>query len=153
MPRTDTSSRLIDAAPESIYRALIDPAALIHWLPPGTMTGAIDRFDARPGGSYRMVLTYPDASNSRGKSTPDADVVEARFIDLVPGVRVAYAVQFETADAAYDGTMTIAWDLTPVGGATRVDVTAENVPDAVPAEDHAAGMASSLEQLARFVAG
>jgi uncharacterized protein YndB with AHSA1/START domain len=71
------------------------------------MTGAIEEFDARPGGSYRMVLTHPDASGSRGNSTPDADIVEARFIDLIPGVRVAYAVDFDSDDAAFAGTMTM----------------------------------------------
>jgi uncharacterized protein YndB with AHSA1/START domain len=77
-----------------VYAALVDPEALTAWPPPGDMTGAIEHFDARPGGSYRMVLTYPDFSASRGKSTTDADIVEARFIDLDPGARVVYAVDF-----------------------------------------------------------
>jgi uncharacterized protein YndB with AHSA1/START domain len=88
MPRADTASRLIAAPHERVYAALVDPEALTAWLRPGDMTGAIEQFDARPGGSYRMVLTYPDASGSRGESTPDEDIVEARFIELVPGVRV-----------------------------------------------------------------
>jgi hypothetical protein len=57
-------------------------------LPPGEMTGSIEQFDARPGGSYRMVLTYRDTPGSPGKSTPDSDLVEGRFIEPVPGVRV-----------------------------------------------------------------
>ena len=60
MPRTDTASRLIAAAHERVYAALLDPEALAAWVPPGDMTGSIERFDARPGGSYRMVLTYPE---------------------------------------------------------------------------------------------
>ena len=36
-----------------------------------------------------MVLTYADPSGSRGKSTADSDIVEARFVDIVPDVRVA----------------------------------------------------------------
>jgi uncharacterized protein YndB with AHSA1/START domain len=110
MPRTDTASRFIAAAHERVYAALLDPEALTAWVPPGDMTGSIERFDACPGGSYRMVLTYPDASASRGKSTPDSDIVEARFIELVPAQRVVYAVDFVADDPAYAGTMTMTWE-------------------------------------------
>jgi hypothetical protein len=40
------------------------------------------------------VLTYADASSARGKATADSDIVEARFVDVVPGVRVVQAVDF-----------------------------------------------------------
>ncbi len=111
----------------------------------------IEHFDARPGGSYRMVLTYPDGSGSRGKSTPDADIVEARFLDLVPGVRVVFEFDFVSDDPAYAGTMTMTWAVTAAAGGTRVDITADNVPDAVAAEDHAAGLNASLLKLAEYL--
>ena len=38
------------------------------------MMGRLKRFDARPGGSYRMVLTYSDASGAPGKATAEADI-------------------------------------------------------------------------------
>ena len=69
---------MIAAPPDKVYAALVDPVALTAWLPPAGMTGTIERFDLRPGGTYRMVLTYADASGSRGKSSADSDVVEAR---------------------------------------------------------------------------
>lgn len=55
------------------------------------MSGRFERFDARPGGSYPLVLTHADASSGPGKTTADSDIVEARFIDIVPGVRVVQA--------------------------------------------------------------
>jgi hypothetical protein len=39
--------------------------------------GRLERFDARPGGSYRMVLTYSGASGAPGKATAEADIVGA----------------------------------------------------------------------------
>ena len=39
--------------------------------------GRLERFDARPGGSYRMVLTDSDASGAPGKATAEADIVGA----------------------------------------------------------------------------
>jgi len=151
MPRTDRGSRVIAAPPGRVWAALVDPAALMAWLPPGGITGRFERFDARPGGSYRMVLTYSDASGAPGKATAESDIVEARFVDIVPGERVVQAVDFVSDDPAYAGTMTMTWEVTAAGAGTRVDIVAEDVPDGISAEDHAAGLASSLRNLAAYV--
>ena len=143
------------APPGRVWAALVDPEALLAWLPPGEMTGRFERFDARPGGSYRMVLTYADASGAPGKATADSDVVEARFVDIVPGVRVVQAVDFVSDDPAYAGTMTMTWEVAAVGAGTRVDIVAEDVPDGISAEDHAAGLsflAGKPRRLRRAVA-
>jgi uncharacterized protein YndB with AHSA1/START domain len=153
MPRTDRASRVIAAPPEQVYAALVSPDALTAWLPPTGMTGRFERFDPRPGGSYRLVLTHAGASASRGKATADTDIVESRFIDLVPGVRVVQAVDFVSDDPSYAGTMAMTWELTEVDGRTRVDIIADNVPDGVSADDHAVGLASSLANLANYVVG
>ncbi|HUZ20505.1 MAG TPA: SRPBCC family protein [Acidimicrobiales bacterium] len=142
---------MIAAPPEKVYAALVDPEALIAWLPPSGMTGKFERFDLRPGGSYRMVLTYAEPSASRGKATADSDIVEARFVDIVPGVRVVQGVDFVSDDPAYVGTMTMTWEVTAVDGGTRVDITADDVPDVVSPEDHAAGLTSSLVNLADYL--
>ena len=42
-------------------------------------------------------------------------------------------------------------DLIPVDGGTRVSVTAENVPESVSEQDHAVGLASSLEKLPLYI--
>jgi uncharacterized protein YndB with AHSA1/START domain len=151
MPRTDTASRVIAAAPEAVYAALVDPDALTAWLPPDGMSGRFERFDARPGGSYRLVLTYADAATARGKSTASSDIVEARFVELVPGVRLVQAVDFVSDDPVNAGTMTMTWELTAVDGGTRLDISAHDVPAGISAEDHAAGLASSLENLAAYL--
>ena len=121
------------------------------WLPPDGMSARFERFDARPGGSYRMVLTYADATAAPGKATADSDIVEARFVDIVPGARVVQAVDFVSDDPAYAGTMTMTWEVTAVDAGTRVDIRADDVPDGISAEDHAAGLASSLANLAAYL--
>ena len=142
---------MIAASPERVWAALIDPKALMAWLPPGGMTGRFERFDARPGGSYRMVLTYSDASGAPGKATAESDIIEARFVDIVSGKRVVQAVDFVSDDPAYAGTMTMTWEVTAVNERTRVDIVAHDVPDGISAEDHAAGLSSSLANLADYV--
>ena len=151
MTHSDRGSLTVAAPPQKVYAALVDPEALVVWLPPSNMIGTFERFDLRLGGSYRMVLTYKDPSTSRGKATAESDVVEARFVELVPEQRVVWAVDFVSDDSAYAGTMTMTWNLAAVHGGTRVEVIADDVPDGVSPKDHAAGMDSSLANLAHYV--
>lgn len=153
MPRTDTASRVIATPPARVYAALVDREALEAWLPPEGMTARFERFDPRPGGSYRLVLSYADAASSPGKATADSDVVEARFVEVVPGTRVVQEVDFVSDDPAFAGTMSMTWEVTPVDVGTRVDIMADNVPDGISAEDHAVGLASSLANLADHLEG
>ena len=151
MPRTDRASRVIGAPLERVWAALIDPEALTVWLPPDGMSARFERFEARPGGSYRLVLTYAHPSGASGKATADSDIVEARFLDIVPGSRVVQAVDFVSDETVYAGTMTMTWAVTAGAAGTRVDITADDVPDGISAQDHAAGLASSLSNLAVHV--
>ena len=141
---------MIAASPERVYRALLDPQALVVWLPPAGMSGKFEHADIRPGGSYRMVLTYEDA-DSPGKTGAGSDVIDVRILDLTPDIRVVQAVDFEADDPSFDGTMIMTWALSPLAEGTRDDLSAENVPDGISAQDHAEGMGSSLANLAAYV--
>lgn len=151
MGRTDRASRLIDATPAQVYAALVDPDALAAWLPPGGMTGRFEHFDARPRGSYRLILTYDDPDATAGKSSGGSDIVAARFLELSPGERVLQAVDFESDDPIYGGTMRMTWTVTAADGGALVEITAQDVPPGISAADHATGMASSLANLADYV--
>ena len=151
MARTDVASRVIAAPSGQVFAALLDRDALMAWLPPRGMAAWFERFDPRPGGSYRLVLSYDDASGALGKAAPDADVIEARYIDIVPDLRVVQAVDFVSDDPAFAGTMTMTWEVTAVEEGTLVDIVADNVPDGISAEDHATGLASCLANLAEHV--
>jgi uncharacterized protein YndB with AHSA1/START domain len=141
---------MIAAPPERVYRALVDPEALVVWLPPTGMSGRFEHADIRAGGRYRMVLTYEDA-DTPGKTGTGTDVVDVRIMELAPDLRVVQAVDFDAHDPSFDGTMIMTWLLSPIAGGTRVDLSAENVPDGISPQDHAAGMGSSLANLAAFV--
>lgn len=147
--RVDSASRVIHASPEKIYRAHMDPRELISWLPPRGMSGRIEQFEPRLGGTYRMVLTY-DQPSAAAKTTESSDIVQGRFVELVPGRLIAQRVTFDSDDPAFAGEMKITWTFMPVPEGTRVDVRCENVPRGISAEDHAAGLASSLANLAKF---
>ena len=151
MPRTDRASLVVEAPVARVFNAFIDRDDLLAWLAPRGMTAAFERFDPRPGGSYRLILTYDDPRGAPGKSSPDADVVEVRYLDVVPDARVVHAVDFVSDDPAFAGTMTMTWKVQAVDGGTLVEITAADVPDGISGADHATGLASSLENLARHL--
>jgi uncharacterized protein YndB with AHSA1/START domain len=143
---------VVDAPVDQVFEALVCRDALETWLPPTGMTARFERFDPSPGGSYRLVLTYADpAAAPRGKSSADSDIVDVRYLDIVPSNRVVQAVDFVADDPNFAGTMTMTWTVHEDGNGTRVEIVADDVPDGISAEDHAVGLASSLENLARFV--
>jgi deazaflavin-dependent oxidoreductase (nitroreductase family) len=149
MARTDRAALVVAAPANHVYDALVDPSALEAWLPPDGMSARFERFDPRPGGSYRLILTYDVHPDGGAKSSADTDVVEARFVDIVPGERVVMAIDFESDDPSFAGTMTMTWSVRPVDGGTLVECVADDVPEGISAQDHAAGMSSSLAHLAR----
>jgi uncharacterized protein YndB with AHSA1/START domain len=149
--RIDSASRIIRASPHVLYRTLIDPEALVSWRPPEGMTGEMLAFDGREGGRYRMSLTYTGAGHEvRGKTSEHADVVEGRFLELVPDRRVVEVVEFDSDDPAFAGAMTITTALAVVPGGTEVTIRCENVPDGIRPDDHLEGLASTLANLAAF---
>ncbi len=123
----------------------------MSWLTPEGMTGRIDAFDPRAGGTYRMILTYDEPGHSTpGKSSQNSDIVEGRFVELVPDERIVQMVEFESEDPAFAGAMTMTWSLAAVSGGAEVTILCENVPEGIRQEDHDAGLRSTLDNLAAF---
>ncbi|MET0734849.1 MAG: SRPBCC domain-containing protein [Microbacterium sp.] len=149
--RVDRASRLVAAEPAEVFRAFTDPEQLLRWLPPDGMTARFERFDPVMG--YRMVLTYDDPPVGGGKATEDADVADVRRVELAPPHWIVEAVDFPSDDPAYAGTMTMTWGFEQRPGGTLVTIEATDVPPGISPEDHAAGLASSLENLAALFAG
>lgn len=151
-PRIDRAALEIAATPEELYAAFADPAKLMEWLPPGSMTGRALEYDFREGGRYRIALTYDETSPaSVGKTEGRTDVSTGRFLTLEPGRRIVQSVEFESTDVAFAGEMLMTWVFEPTPAGTKVTITAENVPSGISPADHDAGLHSSLENLARFM--
>ena len=134
-----------------VFEALVDREALEAWLPPDGMTARFETFDPSPGGSYRLVLTYAERAAPHAKSSVDSDIVEARYLDIRADDRVVQEVNFVSDDPAFAGTMTMTWAVRAVDAGTRVEIIADGVPDGITADDHAAGLNSSREHLARYL--
>jgi uncharacterized protein YndB with AHSA1/START domain len=143
-------SRHVNAPRSSVYRALLDPDAISKWRVPNGMSSHVHEFDAREGGRFRITLSY-DAPGTAGKSAPHTDTYHGHFVRLVPDEQVVEAIEFETADAALRGTMTMTMTLTDAAAGTDVVVVHDGVPDGVPAADNEMGTLMALANLAVLV--
>ncbi|MET9393591.1 SRPBCC domain-containing protein [Streptomyces sp. NPDC006624] len=148
---TTRTSGHVDAPRPAVYRALVSAEAIAHWRVPEGMSGEVHEFDAREGGAFRVSLTY-EAPDPAGKSAAHTDTYHGRFARLVPDEQVVEVLEFETADPALGGAMTLTTTLTDAeGGGTDVVMTHEGVPDAVAPADNETGTRMALRNLARFV--
>ncbi|MGW2958620.1 SRPBCC family protein [Streptomyces sp. NPDC001220] len=145
-------TRRVQAPPAAVYRALLDPEAVAAWRTPDGMTARVHAFDAREGGEFRVSLDYDDPGRA-GKSGGHTDTYRGRFARLVPDRLVVEVIDFETADDAVRGTMTMTTSLTAAGGGTDIEVLHEGVPEGVRPEDNELGTRMALDNLARLVEG
>jgi uncharacterized protein YndB with AHSA1/START domain len=140
--------RHIDAPRSTIYRLLIDSAAIAKWKVPDGMTAHIHTFEAREGGAIRVSLTY-ESPDSTGKSAAHTDTYHGRFVRLVPDELVVEADEFESVNPALRGEMisTITLADAPDGGTDVVGVH-ENLPVGLSAADNETGWRMALAKLA-----
>ena len=147
---TSTTSRTIAAPPERVFAAFIDPALLVLWQAPDTMTARIHRHDIRPGGSYEMSLYY-DHPHAPGKSGGNEDRYTATFLELDPPRRLVESIVFASDDPAVAHPMRMTVDLRPDGEGTHVTLTFDDLPAGVSPEDNNEGSRQSLAKLARLL--
>jgi uncharacterized protein YndB with AHSA1/START domain len=146
------NSKVINAPREALYRAFLDPAALVVWLPPEDMTGKVHSFDARVGGGYQMSLFYPAAEQVfRGKTSNREDRFTSWFVELAPQERIVQAISFDSADPVFSGEMIMVVTFEVVEGGTEVPIECKHIPPGIRPEDNEAGCRSTLDKLARYV--
>jgi uncharacterized protein YndB with AHSA1/START domain len=143
-------SRHVNGPRSAVYRAFIDARAIATWMVPNGMTSHVHAFDPREGGAFRISLTY-DAPTSRGKTTAHTDTYHGRFVKLVPNEQVVEVVEFETADPAMRGEMTITISLSDANGGTDITALHDGLPPGLSAGDNEVGWQMSLAKLATLV--
>jgi uncharacterized protein YndB with AHSA1/START domain len=133
--------RVLRAPPERVYRAFLDPDALVKWIPPHGFTGKVHSMDARVGGGYRMSFT----NFSTGKSHSFGGT----YLELIQNEKLRYNDQFD--DPNLPGTMEVTISLRKVLCGTDVSIVQTGIPAAIPVEFCYAGWQESLALLAQLV--
>lgn len=142
--------RRVHAPRAKVYRALVDADSVAVWRVPTGMRGRVHAFEGREGGAFRISLTY-DAPDAVGKTSAHTDTYHGRFVQLVPDERVIEAVEFETADPALQGEMTITITLSDADGGTEVVAAHEGLPSGLSLADNETGWREGLAKLAALV--
>jgi len=133
--------RVLRAPPERLYRAFIDPDAMVKWLPPHGFTGKVHEMDARVGGGYRMSFT----NFGTGKSHSFA----VKYVELTPHERIRYTDQFD--DPNLPGQMQVTINFRKVICGTEMEVIQSGIPPVIPVEFCYCGWQESLALLAHVV--
>jgi uncharacterized protein YndB with AHSA1/START domain len=143
-------TRHINAPRGAVYRAFLDARAVATWMVPDGMTSHVHEFEPREGGSFRISLTY-DEPTGTGKTTAHTDTYHGRFVKLVTDEQVVEVVEFETADPAMRGEMTITITLADADGGTEVLAVHDALPPGLSPADNETGWRMSLAKLAALV--
>jgi len=140
MPSTIKLHRVFKTTPERLYKAFIDPEAMVKWLPPHGFTAKVHSIDARVGGKYKMSFTNFTTGSSHSFG--------GDYLELVPGNRIVHTDVF---DAGPPGTMKVTVDIKKVLVGAEIHIVQEGVPDAIPAEACYLGWSESLDLLKKLV--
>jgi uncharacterized protein YndB with AHSA1/START domain len=141
MPNTAQFHRVLRATPERVYRAFLNPDAMVKWLPPHGFTGKVHEIDARVGGSYRMSFT--------NFTTQQSHSFGGTYLELVPNERICHTDTFD--DPNLPGEMKVTITLKKVSCGTEVNIVQEGIPDIIPPEACCLGWQESLTLLAQLV--
>ena len=141
MPSTVKLHRVFTAPPERVFRAFIDPDALVKWMAPHGFTAKVHHLDAKVGGSYKMSFSNFTTGTSQSFG--------GTYHEIMPNQLLRYTDQFE--DPNLPGQIEVTIQLHPVSMGTEVHITQSGIPDVIPAEACYLGWQESLQLLTLLV--
>ena len=133
--------RVLRAPPERVYKAFLDPDAMVKWIPPHGFTAKVHQIDVRVGGGYRMSFT----NFGTGKSHSFGGT----YTELTPHQRIRYKDKFD--DPNLPGEMQVTVTLAKVMCGTELTIVQEGIPAVIPVEMCYLGWQESLTLLAHLV--
>ena len=133
--------RVFRAPPERVYRAFLDPDAMVKWLPPNGFTARVHHQKAEVGGTYKMSFTNLTTGRSQSFG--------GEYLEIVPNQRIRHTDSFD--DASLPGVMDVTVSFTKVPCGTEVNVVQEGIPAVIPVDGCYVGWQQSLTLLAQLV--
>src|ERR1019366_7600240 len=79
--------RVLRAPPERVYRAFLDAAAMVKWLPPHGFTGKVHHLEAKVGGTFKMSFT--------NFTTEQSHTFGGEYLELVPNELIVHTDKFD----------------------------------------------------------
>ncbi len=141
MSHTVRFQRVFRAPPERVFRAFVDPDAMVKWLPPHGFTGRVHEIDARLGGQYRMSFT--NISNGQSHS------FGGTYLAFLPGEVLSHTDSFD--DPGLPGQMVTRITFKAVSVGAEVNIEQSGIPEMIPPEACCLGWQESLQLLALLI--
>lgn len=141
MSNTVKLHRVFSAPPERVYKAFLDPDAIVKWMPPHGFTAKLHQMDATVGGSYRMSFT--------NFSTGTIHSFGGTYAELIPNQRIRYFDRFDNPELA--GEIEVIIEIKGVLVGTEVNITRSGIPKVIPVEACYLGWQESLQLLGLLV--
>jgi uncharacterized protein YndB with AHSA1/START domain len=133
--------RVFTAPPERVFKAFIDPDALVKWMAPHGFTAKVHHLDAKVGGTYKMSFS--------NFSTGSSHSFGGTYHEIIPNQLLRYTDQFD--DPNLPGTIEVIIQLKAVSVGTEVHITQSGIPDVIPVEACYLGWQESLQLLTLLV--
>lgn len=136
--------RTLDASVETVWRYLTEADLRREWFMGGT--------DATPGGEFNLKVDHDNLSEDKNVDYPDG------YAEFKGRVWSETVIRFEpprlletTFQSGKNGTVT--YELTPLGGKTRLVITHSGIVSGTGAQDFGGGWTSHLAVLEERLAG
>jgi uncharacterized protein YndB with AHSA1/START domain len=133
--------RVLKSPAERVYRAFLDPDAVVKWIPPNGFTCAVDHLHAHVGGTFRMSF--------KNFTTGQAHTFGGEYLELVPGKRIRHTDKFD--DPSTPGVMETTVSFDDVFCGTALSIVQKGIPEPIPLEACYLGWQESLVLLAKLV--
>ena len=133
--------RVLKSKPERVYRAFLDPDAIVKWLPPHGFTCKVELIEPQVGGTFRMSFT--------NFTTGHSHAFGGEYLELVPGKRIRHTDRFD--DPNLPGVMETTVSLDEVFCGTELTIVQKDVPEPIPLQACYLGWQESLALLAKLV--
>ncbi len=136
-----TYTRVYDAPRDLVFRCMTQPEHLTHFWGPIGVTTPIDNItiEPRPGGVFETIMV----NDENGEEYPMRGV----FVEVVENEKLVWS------EPGVEGGMTTSMTLTDLGdGKTEAFVHQTNVPEMFRTPEAQAGMQSSFDRFAAYVA-
>jgi uncharacterized protein YndB with AHSA1/START domain len=141
MPGTVRLHRVLRSKPERVYRAFLDPEALVKWMPPHGFTAKVQHIEPRVGGSYKMSF--------KNFSTGNSHSFGGKYLELVPNEKIRHTDVFDSENMPGEMQLTVTLKQVSVG--VELQIVQEGIPDVIPVEACYLGWQESLTLLTQLV--
>jgi glutathione S-transferase len=133
--------RNLDATPERVFEALVEPALLSKWFAPSDeFTVHVDRFDNRVGGAFRIEMRHAGG---------EVHIAIGTIREIDRPNRLEYTWKWEGGEMP---DTLVSWELNESDSGTELVLTHDQFPNEEATEHHTKGWTAMMPRLASVLA-